>query len=106
MLAGVLAVFGAEHVGGQPICRVILYKLCHAVFVCWPLVSLGEGQRKENSGKQSRAGGAESKQTSPQLPSLTSAPFFDIRLLIKAASSFWGNGSRFLILPVAQQSRK
>ena len=44
-------------------------------FVCQPHVSLGEGQGKENSGQQIRAGGAGSKQPSLQLPSLTSPPF-------------------------------
>lgn len=74
-------------------CRAVLYKLCPAVFVCFPYVSVCEGKRKENSGKQSRAGGTESKQTSPQLPSLT---YTGVHCSSRQCRLFWVNSSRSL----------
>lgn len=72
-------------------------------FVCRPHVSLG---RKENSGKQSRAEGAESKQTSPQLPSLTSIPFFLLYFLPLLCCFFGVTVADSSCSPAAQQSSR
>lgn len=96
----VLSAFEAEHVLESSICSS---NIVQAVLCCFIYLFIYFG-KKEATGKQSRAGEAESKQTGPQPPSLT---FGGVRCSSPLRRHFGATVWQIPPLPpVAQRSKK